>query len=145
MTHAMGDAGGHLDPETNGNATNGSDPPKGPDPDHAQFLRKQGFGVIRPEVHQIFLKGIQVDSDNDLMIHRADQARRAPKEPRSSEQIWKESVRKYDSTKRSDAIAARYEYHRSQAVRLKTVMGKLVEEHESAAARYRQALGGDAA
>ena len=77
-------------------------------------------------------RGELVEKELDAMIER-----RASKEPDldEREEIYAESVRRYGARRSEEVRAARVEYHRGQAARLRAVLGALVEEHETQAER----------
>jgi hypothetical protein len=64
--------------------------------------------------------------------------RRASREPDRDEreELWKESVRRYNAKRRKELDLQRYEYHRGQAARLRAALGSLIREHEQSAEKY---------
>jgi hypothetical protein len=52
------------------------------------------------------------------------------------EELWKESVRRYNAKRRKELDLQRYEYHRDQAARLRAALGSLIREHEQSAEKY---------
>ena len=64
--------------------------------------------------------------------------RRASREPDRDEreELWKESVRRYNAKRRKQLDLERYEYHRGQAVRLRAVLESLIREHEQNAEKH---------
>jgi hypothetical protein len=84
---------------------------------------------------------ISVDAELDRLISkRASQDRRP--DPDEREELWQESVRAYTARRREEMRAARVEYHRGQAVRLRTTLEALIARHEEQAERYRDQLEG---
>jgi hypothetical protein len=79
--------------------------------------------------------GCTVAADAELvrMIER-----RASREPDRDEreELWKESVRRYNAKRRKELDLQRYEYHRGQAARLRAALGSLIREHEQSAEKY---------
>ena len=69
----------------------------------------------------------------DRMIERS--ARNGEVDPDEREDLWKESVRRYEARSSVEMRAARVEYHRGQAARLRAVLEALVARHEAQAAR----------
>ena len=61
-----------------------------------------------------------VDQELDRLISRRVSQDRRP-DPDEREEPWKESVRAYNA-RREEVRSARVEYHRGQAVRLRTVL-----------------------
>jgi len=64
--------------------------------------------------------------------------RRANREPDRDEreELWKESVRRYNAKRRKELDLERYEYHRGQAIRLRAVLESLIREHERNAEKH---------
>jgi hypothetical protein len=52
---------------------------------------------------------------------------------RPSEDLWAESVQRYNARQEAARQAERYGYHRGQADRLRRTMGELIARHEEAA------------
>jgi hypothetical protein len=63
--------------------------------------------------------------------------RRSRKDPEADEreELWKASVRRYNARRAGEMRAARVEYHRGQAARLRAVLEDLIEHHETQAER----------
>jgi hypothetical protein len=74
-----------------------------------------------------------VEKELDTMIER----RSRQKDPDEQEELWKESVRAYNARRHEEMRAARVEYHRGQAARLRAVLEALRARHEEQAERYR--------
>jgi hypothetical protein len=76
-----------------------------------------------------------VDLELDRLIaKRASQDRRP--DPDEREELWQASVRAYNARRDEEMRAARVEYHRGQAVRLRTVLEGLIDHHERRAAEF---------
>jgi len=76
-----------------------------------------------------------VDAALDRLISkRASQDRRP--DPDEWEELWKESVRRYEARRRSELDAAWHEYHLAAAGRLRTTLEALACHHEAEAERY---------
>ena len=56
-------------------------------------------------------------------------------DPDEREELWKESVRRYNARRREEMRAAWYEYHQGQAVRHRAVLEFLIARHEAEAER----------
>ena len=84
--------------------------------------------------------GEAVEAEIDQFIER----RSRQKDPDEREELWKESVRAYNGRRREELRAARVEYHRGQAARLRTVLEALIADHEAQAERYRDQQIGEA-
>jgi hypothetical protein len=77
---------------------------------------------------------VAVDAELDRLIScRASQNRRP--DPDEQEELWKASVRNYNARRDAEIRAARVEYHRGQAVRLRATLEALISHHEAQAAR----------
>jgi hypothetical protein len=71
-----------------------------------------------------------------LISKRASQDRRP--DPDEREELWKESVRRYNARRSEEMRAAWHEYHQGQAERHRTVLESLIARHEAAAERLAQ-------
>ena len=76
-------------------------------------------------------RGEMVEKELDAMIVR----RSRHKDPDEENELWKESVRRYSARRDAEVRAARVEFHRGQAVRLRAVLEDLVARHEGEAAK----------
>jgi broad specificity phosphatase PhoE len=56
-------------------------------------------------------------------------------DPDEREELWKESVRRYNARRREEMRAAWQEYHQGQAARHRAVLESLIARHEGEAAR----------
>ena len=73
-----------------------------------------------------------VDTELDRLIsRRASQDRR--QDPDESEELWKESVRRYNAAREAERRALWADYHRVHAERLRRTVGPLIEHHEARA------------
>jgi hypothetical protein len=73
-----------------------------------------------------------VDVELDRLIsRRASQERRA--DPDEQEELWKESVRAYNTRKQEELRAAWCEHHRVQAARLRATLEALIRAHRAKA------------
>jgi hypothetical protein len=82
-----------------------------------------------------------VDAELDRLISkRASQDRRP--DPDEIEPSYVESVQRYSARLQEERRAARVEYHRGQAIRLRTVLEALIESHETQAAKLSEGGGG---
>ena len=54
-------------------------------------------------------------------------------DPDEQEELWQESVRAYNARRNEEMRAARVEYHRGQAVRLRAALEDLIRQHEAQA------------
>jgi hypothetical protein len=66
-----------------------------------------------------------------LISGRASEDRRP--DPDEQEELWKAGVRAHHARRSEEIRAARVEYHRGQAVRLKAVLEHLIAHHEAEA------------
>jgi hypothetical protein len=74
-----------------------------------------------------------------LISKRASQDRRP--DPDEIEPSYAESVRRYKTRLQEERRAARVEYHRGQAIRLRAVLEALIESHETQAAKLCEGEG----
>jgi hypothetical protein len=88
----------------------------------------QGVDVTRGQI---------VEAELDRLISRRASQDRRP-DPDEQEELWEASVRRYDARRAEEMRAARVEYHRGQAVRLRAVLEALIARHEEQAERYRE-------
>jgi hypothetical protein len=79
---------------------------------------------------------VTVDAELDRLISKRASQDRQP-DPDETEELYMESVRRYNARRREEMRAARVEYHRGQAVRLRVALEALIERHEEQAERYR--------
>ena len=73
-----------------------------------------------------------VEGELDRLIER----RSRQKDPEEESALWQASVRQYNARRRKELDLQRYEYHRGQAARLRTVLESLIREHEQNAEMY---------
>jgi hypothetical protein len=62
------------------------------------------------------------DRELERMVERRSRVH-GNTDPDEREELWKESVRRYNARRREEMRTARVEYHRGQAARLKAVRG----------------------
>jgi hypothetical protein len=76
-----------------------------------------------------------VDLELDRLIaKRASRERRA--DPDEQEELWKASVRRYNTRRREEMRAAWCQHHHAQAARLRATLEALISAHEEQAERY---------
>ena len=78
-------------------------------------------------------RGEMVEKELDAMIER--RARKGEVDPDEQEELWKESVRRYNARRREENRLAWHQYHQGQAERLRRTVGPLIAFHEESAAR----------
>jgi hypothetical protein len=76
-------------------------------------------------------RGEMVEKELDAMIVR----RSRQKDPDEESELWKESVRRYNTRRQEEMRAAWGEYHRDQAERHRRTLEDLITHHETQAAR----------
>ena len=74
------------------------------------------------------------DRELERMIER--RSANAESDPDEREDLWKESVRRYEALRRDENAAAWCEYHLGQARRLRANLEALIAGHEEQAERY---------
>ncbi len=77
-----------------------------------------------------------VDSELDRLISRRASADLA-EDPDTKEEVWKASVRAYNSARDEEMRAAWCSHHQEQAARLRAALEALIARHEDEAERYR--------
>jgi hypothetical protein len=82
-------------------------------------------------------KGEMVEAELDAMIRRRDTERRQSEGERGREELWVESVRRYNARLEDDERLERLHFHEGQARRLSNTLGSLVAYHEAEAEKYR--------
>jgi hypothetical protein len=83
-------------------------------------------------------RGEQVEAELDAMIRRRDTERRQTEGERRMEELWAQSVRRYNARLEADERLERLHYHEGQARRLSNTLGSLVAYHEAEAEKYRE-------
>jgi hypothetical protein len=79
-----------------------------------------------------------VDAELDRLISkRASQDRRP--DPDKQEELWQESVGRYNARRREELRAAWCSHHQGQAARLRVTLEALIARHEDEAARLMDA------
>jgi hypothetical protein len=74
-----------------------------------------------------------VEAEVDRLIEK--RSRNGEVDPDGREELWKESVRRYNALRREEMRAAWHEYHQGQAARLRATLEVLIARHEEQAAR----------
>ena len=74
-----------------------------------------------------------VEKELDAMIVR--RSRKGDSDPDEREELWVESVRRYNVRRSKESRQAWREYHRGQAKRLRSSVGPLIAFHEGEAAK----------
>jgi hypothetical protein len=75
-----------------------------------------------------------VEKELNAFIQR--RSRKGEVELDEQEELWKESVRRYNDRKEAELRAAWCQHHQEQAARLKAVLEGLISRHEAEAERY---------
>jgi hypothetical protein len=70
-------------------------------------------------------------------VNRLIEKRAALEDPEAKEELWQQSVRRYNARRQEEMRAAWCEHHQGQAARLRTVLEELIAGHEQQAERYR--------
>ncbi len=89
-------------------------------------------------------RGEMVEGELDRLVTRRHDARVSSEGERQAEEVWQESVRRYNARKSEEMRAAWCEHHQGQAVRLRVVLEALIVRHEEQAERYRDQPEGSA-
>ena len=76
-----------------------------------------------------------VEHDLNRLIERRHDQRRAEESHKPSEELWQESVKRYNAERDRQLRAAWHEYHRGQAARHRAVLKVLIATHEAQAAK----------
>jgi hypothetical protein len=84
--------------------------------------------------------GEAVEADLNRLIERRSRQRDADEQ----EELWRESVRRYNDRREAELRAAWCEHHEGQAARLRVVLEELIADHEQRAERYRDQTEGAA-
>jgi hypothetical protein len=74
-----------------------------------------------------------VEADLTRMIERRDEKRRAEEGERAAEEMWMESVARYNEREQQQMRAEWRDYHESQVVRHKRTLAALIAHHEGEA------------
>jgi hypothetical protein len=72
-----------------------------------------------------------VEAEGDRLIEK--RSRNGEVDPEEREELWKESVRRYNTRRREEMRAAWCEYHRDQAARHRAVLESPIACHEAEA------------
>jgi hypothetical protein len=78
--------------------------------------------------------GEMVEKQLDALIQR--RSRKGEIELDEQEELWKESVRRYNDRREEELRAAWCQHHQEQAARLKAVLEGLISRHQAEAERY---------
>jgi hypothetical protein len=77
-----------------------------------------------------------VEHELNRLIERRHDQRTAEERHRPSEELWQESVERYNAERDRQLRSEWTEYHRGQAARLRVALGSLIREHEQNAEKY---------
>ena len=80
-----------------------------------------------------------VDAELDRLITRRHDARVSSEGERQAEEMWQESVKRYEEERRQVARLEWHQFHCGQAERHRATLQALIEHHESEAARLMEA------
>jgi hypothetical protein len=78
--------------------------------------------------------GEMVEKQLDALDQR--RSRKGEIELDEQEELWKESVRRYNDRREEELRAAWCQHHQEQAARLKAVLEGLISRHQAEAERY---------
>jgi hypothetical protein len=95
---------------------------------HHQRRRGTGEGSI---VNVALSEMVEAEVDRLIEKRSAD----GEVDPDEREELWKESIRRYNARRREEMRAAWCEHHQGQAARLRTVLEELIARHEGEAAK----------
>jgi hypothetical protein len=79
----------------------------------------------------------QIEVELDSFIAKRDKQRRQTEGERAREQLWQESVRRYNARCGEQKRLERLHHHEGQAKRLSNTLGSLVAYHEAEVEKYR--------
>jgi hypothetical protein len=77
-----------------------------------------------------------VEHELNRLIERRHDHRTAEEWHKPSEELWQESVERYNAERDRQLRTEWTEYHRGQAVRLRAVLESLIRDHERNAEKY---------
>ena len=77
--------------------------------------------------------GEAVEAELDAFIEK----RAALEDPEANEELWQQSVRRYNARRQEELRDEWREYHQGQAARHRGVLEELIAGHEQQAERYR--------
>jgi ABC-type phosphonate transport system ATPase subunit len=83
--------------------------------------------------------GEAVESELDRLITRRHDARVSSEGERQAEEMWQESVKRYEEKRRQIARAEWHLHHTAQAERLRRTLEALASHHEEQAAKLMEA------
>jgi hypothetical protein len=70
-------------------------------------------------------------------LNRLIEKRAALDDPEANEELWQQSVRRYNARRQEELQDEWREYHQGQAARHRAVLEELIAGHEQQAERYR--------
>ena len=76
-----------------------------------------------------------VEHELNRLIEKRHDQRTAEERHKPSEELWQESVERYNAERQRQLRLQWCEYHQDQAARHRAVLGALIARHEAAAAR----------
>ena len=83
--------------------------------------------------------GELVEKELDTLIER--RSRKGEVDPDEREELWKQSVRRYNARRREEMRAAWTSYHEGQAERHRRTLQDLIAHHEAQAAKLCEGEG----
>jgi hypothetical protein len=84
-------------------------------------------------------RGEMVEKELDALITRRRDHRVSSEDHRPSEEMWQESVKRYEEERRQVGRLEWHAFHCGQAERHRATLQALIEHHESEAARLMEA------
>ena len=85
------------------------------------------------------MQGARAEAELTRMIER--RARKGEVDPDEREELWKQSVRRYNARRREEMRAAWTSYHEGQAERRRRTLQDLIAHHEAQAAKLFEGEG----
>jgi hypothetical protein len=70
-------------------------------------------------------------------LNRLIEKRAVLEDPEAKEELWQQSVRRYNARRQEEMRAAWCEHHQGQAARLRSTLEALIARHQEQAERYR--------
>ena len=80
-------------------------------------------------------RGESVEHELNRLIEKRHDQRASEESHRPSEELWQESVERYNSERERELRAAWCSYHQDQATRHRRTLEALIARHEEAAAK----------
>jgi hypothetical protein len=100
-------------------------------------LPTNSWAMEREELGEVDLRRSEaVEQDLNRLIERRHDHRTAEERHRPSEELWQESVERYNAERDRHLRTEWTEYHRGQAVRLRAVLESLIRDHERNTEKY---------